>query len=304
MSHTIVIRAEVLGYCMGVKRAVDIALKAVDEASGPQKVKTLGPLIHNRIALQHLNELGLGQIDTENIDAIDEKTNPVIILRAHGVAPSTKRILTEKGCKVIDATCPRVLSSQKRAGTYASKGCTVILAGDKNHGEIIGISGYATEQGQLCYVVENSADAKQLIEEHFFNEVSKKHSVVLIAQTTFSPQEYAAISSIFKAAIPQITILDTICSATYQRQQALEELCKKVDGVIVIGGKNSANTRRLYLNAKRWMSLKSENAEQLVVHIEQASEIPSVFFALNKVGITAGASTPDELIEEVEAAFI
>jgi len=296
---------------MGVRRAVDTALKAVQEASitmeptansneiivGHEKVKTLGPLIHNRIALQQLKERGLGQIDTENIDKINAEIDPVIILRAHGVAPETKRKLSQKGCKVIDATCPRVLSSQKRAGSYAAKGFTVILAGDKNHGEIIGISGYAEEQGQPCYVVENRKDAELLVKEHFSNENSKNNPVVLIAQTTFSPEEYEVISTIFKTELPKIKILNTICSATYQRQQALKELCKKVDGVVVIGGKNSANTRRLYVNAKRWMNTS------LVVHVEQASEIPAEFFRLKTVGITAGASTPDELIDEVEAVF-
>jgi len=311
MSNTKVIRADVLGYCMGVRRAVDIALKAVNDVSknqdflplsdrfiaGHEKVKTLGPLIHNEIALQHLKKCGIGQIDTKDLDQLESKTAPVVILRAHGVAPETKRKLLQKGCKVIDATCPRVLSSQKRAGSYAAKGFTVILAGDKNHGEIIGISGYAEEQGQSCFVVENRKDAELLLKENFTNIVAKNHPVVLIAQTTFSPEEYEAISIILKNELPKIKILHTICSATYQRQQALRELCKKVDGVIVIGGKNSANTRRLYVNAQRWIT------NSFVVHVEQASEIPSTFYTLKTVGITAGASTPDELIDEVEASF-
>lgn len=311
MAHTKVIHADVLGYCMGVRRAVDIALKAVDEVScnnefdfnsdtfitGREQVKTLGPLIHNRIALEQLKARGLGQIDAENIDTIEAKKDPVIILRAHGVPPTTKRLLKEKGCKIIDATCPRVLSSQKRVGQYAEKGFTIILAGDKNHGEIIGISGYAEEQGQQCYVVENRVDAEQLLENHFSDKKSQTHPVLLIAQTTFSPEEYEVISAIFKNKLAQIEIINTICSATYERQRALKELCKKVDGVVVIGGKNSANTRRLYTNAKRWLS------SSFVVHVEQASEIPAEFFTLKTVGITAGASTPDELIKEVDAIF-
>ncbi|HZK19111.1 MAG TPA: 4-hydroxy-3-methylbut-2-enyl diphosphate reductase, partial [Treponemataceae bacterium] len=211
MSNTKVIRAKVLGYCMGVRRATDTAIQAVKDYSAnrafgcnvtdAKKVATLGPLIHNRIALEQLKKRGLGQIETENVDEINAKDNPVIILRAHGEPPATKRILGEKGCTLIDATCPRVLSSQKRAGSYALKGYTVIIAGDNNHAEVIGISGYAQEHGQACYVVENSKDAQQLLHEHFSSEARQKHLVVLIAQTTFSPEEYEAISRVFKKTL-------------------------------------------------------------------------------------------------------
>ncbi|OJF77443.1 MAG: 4-hydroxy-3-methylbut-2-enyl diphosphate reductase [Treponema sp. CETP13] len=317
MSHTKVIRSDVLGYCMGVRRAVNTALKAVEDASSDlkitdkldtyserhEKVKTLGPLIHNRIALEQLKRRGLGQIEANDIDSVSVEKDPIVILRAHGVPPVTKRILKEKGCKVIDATCPRVLSSQKRAASYAAKGFSVILAGDKNHGEIISISGYAEEQGQPCYVIENKNDAELLLQKHFSDENTRKQPVVLIAQTTFSPEEYEAISAVLRVALSHIKILNTICSATYERQQALEDLCRKVDGIVVIGGKNSANTRRLYINAKRWMSERTDILQDFVVHIEQASEIPEKFFSLKTVGITAGASTPDELIDEVEKAF-
>lgn len=275
-----VILAEVLGYCMGVRRAVESAEKALEEYSR-KKVYSLGPLIHNKTTLDYLSSKGL-QIIGEN-DFLQVEDESVVIIRAHGVGPEILKILEEKKCTVINATCPRVVASQKNAAKYSSMGYKVILAGDKNHGEVTGIEGYA---GKNFMLIQNSPDAENF---PVFNEEEK---AVFLSQTTFSPAEFEKISQILLQKIPSLKIMNTICSATFERQKALENLCSQVDGVLVAGGKNSANSRRLLQTAERYC--------RHACLIENASEIPEEFFSLETVGLTAGASTPDSVIQEVK----
>ena len=283
-------RAKVLGYCMGVRRAVNSAEKALAE-NNAGRVFTLGPLIHNPIALKALSERGLHVLSIDNIESL-QKADTVII-RAHGVPPFLERKLREKGCSVINATCPRVVISQKRAAEYVEQGFTVVLAGDKNHGEVTGIAGYAEEASGgkegFFYLVESKEDTIKLID----SGALEQKKVILLSQTTFSPKEFEAISAELKAApVSSIEIFNTICPATKERQEALTELAKEVDGIVVIGGKESANTKRLFLSAQKL----SNN----VAFIESADELPERFLGLDTVGITAGASTPDSVIYEVE----
>ena len=284
-----VIRAKVLGYCMGVRRAVQSAENALQNASS--RVFTLGPLIHNPVALSALSERGLNILDEEGIDAL--KSGDTVIIRAHGVPPALEQKLQEKNALVINATCPRVVLSQRRAAEYVSKGHTVILAGDKNHGEVTGIAGYAREasdgNSNCFYLVESKADVISLIESGDLRE----KNIVLLSQTTFSPKEFDAITLELQGAkLKSFEVFNTICPATRERQEALASLAAEVEGIIVIGGKESANTKRLYLSAQRLC--------KNVAYIESADELPESFFSLNAVGLTAGASTPDSVIDEVE----
>ena len=305
MKHEIV-RAEVLGYCMGVRRAVEIAEKSL--ANNPNRlVFTFGPLIHNKTALANLSERGLCVLEEDEINSVKDKS-PVVIIRAHGIPPKIRQKLENAGCTLVDATCPRVLANQKKAAVYASKGYTVIIAGDKNHGEVLGLAGcvdFSCESGKnACVLVESVDDAENLVFEDAGKSVCESSSVagkslegesakyVLIGQTTISRTEYDAIAAVLKKRLPSLEILDTICPATMERQQALEELVKNVDGIIIIGGKNSANTQRLFFAAKE----KCPNA----INIESPDEIPDYFRNLKKIGIAAGASTPDEIICAVE----
>lgn len=164
---------------------------------------------------------------------------------------------------------------------------TVILAGDSNHGEVIGIAGYA---GNKFYLVQDSEDAKKLIPPEDADE-----NAILLSQTTFSPQEFEKIAKIIKEKYKNLKVMNTICPATKERQDSLLRLCPLVEGVLVVGGKNSANTKRLLQTAK-------ENCSKAAL-IETADEIPEDFFKLQIVGITAGASTPDSAIEEVKNAL-
>ena len=279
-----IIRASVLGFCFGVRRAVELAEKALAENPG-KKVYSLGPLIHNENALRSLEEKGLHIVDESEIKGLEKGS--VVIIRAHGVAPSVTDALEKRGCVIIDATCPRVKASQKMVERYSSQNDYVVLTGDRNHGEVIGIAGYAGEN--FSQIQDYSEAATFDITE------SDKKNIILLSQTTYSPKEFESIEKLFRAKFKNIAVMNTICPATNERQQALLELCTKVDGVLVVGGKNSANTKRLYQTA-------AENCPK-AAHIQSASEIPEDFYKLNSVGITAGASTPDEIIDDVALAL-
>ena len=276
-----IVRASVLGFCFGVRRAVELAEKALADNPG-RKVYSLGPLIHNENALSALEAKGLHIVQENELDKLEEGS--VVIIRAHGVAPSVTDALEAKKCKIIDATCPRVKASQKMVERYSSENDYVVLTGDRNHGEVIGIAGYAGE---------NFAQIQDFTEAQSFDiPDSDKTNVILLSQTTYSPKEFEKIEALFRTKFRNLAVMNTICPATNERQQALLELCSKVDGVLVIGGKTSANTKRLYQTA-------TANC-RLAAHIQSASDIPPEFFTLKKIGITAGASTPDEIISEVE----
>lgn len=290
-----IIRAKVLGFCFGVRRAVELAEGALRSLSdmgslslskGEKKpVYSLGPLIHNEAALADLQARGLCTVEESQINTIPDGST--VIIRAHGVSPHVINTLELKGCHIIDATCPRVKASQKMVERYTSGSDYVIITGDKNHGEMIGIAGFA---GPNFIQIQNEEEARALNIPD-----SDKINVILMSQTTYSIKEFQKIQEILKAKFRNITVMNTICPATSERQQALQELCSQVQGVLVIGGKNSANTRRLYQTA-------AENCK-LAAHIQSASDIPEEFFQLKTLGITAGASTPDSIIQAVEEAL-
>ncbi|HHU36091.1 MAG TPA: 4-hydroxy-3-methylbut-2-enyl diphosphate reductase [Treponema sp.] len=276
-----IFRAEVMGYCMGVRRAVEATEKALLD-SNIRPVYTYGPLIHNPQALERLAESGVVVVGSGYAPLPDNFSGASVVIRAHGIPPEERRELQRRGAKLVDATCPRVLSSQKRAHIWHEKGYTVYLAGDRDHGEITGIEGYAPG----CVVLENREDA-----EHLENYPDR---AVLISQTTIKQSEYDEIAAVLAAHIRDLVVLNTICPATLERQKALEVMAAQVDGILVIGGKNSANTQRLAATARQLCTH--------AWHIETPAEIPQEAFLLERIGITAGASTPDEIIDAVEQA--
>lgn len=276
-----VVRASVLGFCFGVRRAVELAEKALEENQG-RKVYSLGPLIHNEKALKVLSEKGLVTVAEDEINKIPD--GAVVIIRAHGVAPSVSNQLIEKKCVTIDATCPRVKASQKMVERYSKDSDYVVLTGDKNHGEVIGIAGYA---GKNFSLVQDFTEASRLS----INDADDKN-IILLSQTTYSPVEFKKIEDYLKSKYKNLAVMNTICPATNERQNALLELCRQVEGVLVIGGKASANTKRLYQTA--------EKNSSLAAHIQTVEDISEDFYRLDSVGITAGASTPDIIIDEVE----
>ncbi|MGL4986281.1 MAG: 4-hydroxy-3-methylbut-2-enyl diphosphate reductase [Treponemataceae bacterium] len=283
MKKITIIRARILGCCMGVKKALD-AVETLND--GRSKIYTLGPLIHNDQVLNLLKKKHVTSLSEKDLES-DLPKNATIVIRAHGISPKMRQKINLKRLSVFDATCPHVLASQKKAGDFAREGRTIILIGDKNHAEILGIEGFAeenfTENGCACLVVQNQKEAQDL---SFYPQ-----KAALIAQTTISYSEFESVASFLKQKIADFRICNTICDATNKRQNALMDL-KGVDGIIVIGGKNSANTKRLFISAQ---SICSN-----VIFIETKEEIPQDFFSFETIGITAGASTPEFIIEDVE----
>ncbi len=273
---------------MGVCRAVDSVKSILAEKNAGAnngEIYTMGPLIHNPGVLKSLENQGVKILKEDNI--IDLPEDSIVVIRAHGVPPVIYKKLEERKAVVIDSTCPKVKASQKKAERYSKMGYKVILAGDGGHGEVLGIAGFA---GENFILVQNREEARKLFAEVPLENRPTK--VILLAQTTFSPVEFEAITEILKEAIPNLETFNSICSATQERQNALIKLCGETDGVIVVGGKNSANTQRLYLKAKELC--------QNAALVENCTEIPELFYSLEKVGIAAGASTPFEVIESVE----
>ncbi|MCQ2591591.1 MAG: 4-hydroxy-3-methylbut-2-enyl diphosphate reductase [Treponema sp.] len=280
-----VVRAKVLGYCAGVKRAVKIANELLDTKTDA-KIYSLGPLIHNDETLSVLKNKGLIVVEENDLDKIPDGST--VVIRAHGVSPEVIDCLLEKKCKIADATCARVKNNQKMVERFSKEKDFVIITGDKNHGEVKGIEGYA---GNNFVLVQNCDEAL-----NFAKNVHTEKSAFLLSQTTFNENEFLKVAEILKKTFPYLEIENTICPATNQRQEALVELCSLVDGVLIIGGKNSANTKRLFMTAQ---SLIKKTAM-----IQKAEDIPEDFFALKRVGITAGASTSFEIIEKVEQTLM
>jgi 4-hydroxy-3-methylbut-2-enyl diphosphate reductase len=285
-----IIRAEVLGFCMGVRRAIDLACEEVPAG----RVYTYGPLIHNPPALADLKHRGIEPLDTDNIP--DDLRGAAVIIRAHGVSPQVEVELHQRGALVINAPCPRVRTSQRQAVAFAKSGYRIFLAGEEYHAEIIGLKGYVSAgfahsgADPWCAVVSTVADAEKAAARLFAEHPDSR--TVLIGQTTISEEEYRAIGEVITAFFPNLDIAETICPATSERQESLRKLLDKVDAVIIAGGKDSANTRRLYTIAQA--------SGKPCVLAENPADIPPVFFAFNTIGLASGASTPDSVIDDIE----
>jgi 4-hydroxy-3-methylbut-2-enyl diphosphate reductase len=301
-----VIRAEVLGFCMGVRRAVDLASTHAEQCAG--KAYSLGPLIHNPQALEDLKRRGVTILDESRLP--EDLNGAAVIIRAHGISPQTEAELRKRGADIIDATCLRVKASQLKAAAFAEAGYRLFLAGEESHAEISGIRGYA-EEGFLrqkpangrdakgrCIVVGSAAEAEEAAAKPCAEKGGAR--TALIGQTTISPEEYSAIGAAIARYFPDVEILQTICAATKERQDSLRELLGKVEAVVIAGGKDSANTRRLLAIA--------EAAAKPCILAETAADIPPEFFtfaaACEAVGLAAGASTPDSVIEAIECALM
>jgi 4-hydroxy-3-methylbut-2-enyl diphosphate reductase len=291
----IVKRAAVLGRCMGVRRAVDLALKTAESLppGSAAPVYTLGPLIHNPKTVEELARKGILSIRAEGTSFFAEVDKDLarpldlqgatVIIRAHGVPPAMRQRLESAGASIVDATCPRVLASQRRAREYADKGWTVVIAGDRDHGEVTGIAGFAPG----AIIVGSAAEA---------SAVEATGPVALIAQTTIRAGEYAAIREALASRLSVLEVVDSICPATAERLASLADLARDCEALVVVGGHNSANTLRLKATAldlgrPAWL-------------VEGPEELPLELAGYASVGVTAGASTPDEAIEAVEARLL
>ena len=284
-----VIKAKTLGFCMGVRRAVELAFNEAKQANG-SPVYTFGPLIHNPKVLNDLNDKGIKTLDELPQDC----ENCTVIIRAHGISLQLENELRAKGCRIIDATCPKVKASQLKTEELSRAGYCIFLAGENAHAEIEGIKGYAACTNECFCEIAGSAQEALKKAKNLYN---KNHDAktALLGQTTISEDEYRVIGEKIGLFFPNLEIVQTICAATKERQNALRDLLLEVDAVIIAGGKNSANTRRL-------LAIAQECGKPAVL-AQDASEIPQNFFSYETVGICAGASTPDSVIEEIEAAL-
>lgn len=265
-------KASVMGFCYGVKRAMKIAENA---AISGIKAVTYGPIIHNPQVVEKLTDKGVPP--AEDLDALTDET---VIIRSHGVGPSCYNKLKCKNLALMDATCPFVKRNQEITKNLVAEGKTVVLIGEKKHPEMKSVAEWAVGHS---FQVETMEDVKAL------PPMEEAH---IVTQTTFSVALADRLIEAIEEKIPKVFVNKSICDATMQRQQAARELARKVDVMIVIGGRNSANTGRL---------AEVSAAEGATVHhIETAEELKLEWFrSRDKIGITAGASTPDWIIEEV-----
>jgi len=305
-----VIRAKVLGFCMGVRRAVQLAYTQAESSTG--KVYTLGSLIHNPQVLEDLRLRGVETLDESHLP--DDLSGISVVIRAHGVSIKTEYELRRRRAILTDATCPRVKACQLKARALAEAGYMLFLAGEKSHAELVGILSYAKAGALIrrennlgnvrpCVVVGDAAEAGQIAELlHWENPSLRKGDTktALIGQTTISEEEYGAIAGAIAKFFPDLEVAKTICAATKERQSSLRELLDKVDAFVIVGGKESSNTRRLFAIAE---ANGKPNGKPCVL-AETAQDIPPEFFGFKTIGITAGASTPDTVIDAVERALM
>lgn len=262
---------------MGVRRAVETTMETVHREQG--KIVTFGPLIHNPQVLSLLKEQGV-DILTE----IPDKLSGTVIIRAHGVPPSQKQRLIAAGADVKDATCPRVMKVQAIIKKYRDQNYTTIIVGDKNHAEVVGLMGYAEPD---VHVVSDENDVKNL-------KISGPY--IIVSQTTQDEMAFNRLSSKIVECFPDGKVFNTICDSTHKRQEEVRNLCKKVQAVVVVGGRGSANTQRL-----------GQIAEEMGCQVFMAETQEDLDFGLiskfDRVGVTAGASTPTWMINRIVRAL-
>lgn len=267
------------GFCFGVKRAVKLAEESSSLAEKGVRVFTLGPIIHNPQEVNRLRAKGVKPLNGEELEDGD-----AIIIRSHGIPPDKERELKERGLKVIDATCPYVKAVHEAVCRLAEEGYFIVIIGEKNHPEVIGTLGYLKECKGKGIVVESMDD---------LTEALKYEKVGVVSQTTQSERFFKEVVGELSLWVKELKVINTICNATSVRQEDVYKIAPRVDVMIIIGGKNSGNTRRLYTISK--------GLNPRSYHVETASELdPAWFKGAKRVGITAGASTPDWIIEEVK----
>ena len=280
-----VIRAKSAGFCWGVERAIQVARE--ESEGGRRRVYTDGPLIHNRQMMDALGKDDIQEVgDYQSKKEIDVKDSDekesVVVVRAHGISPQRRDYLKGLGLPFRDGTCPDVGIIAGKVKSHAEKGYKIVIFGDPEHPEVIGLVGYANEN---AYVVNQEDDISNLPD--------LGDQVAMVSQSTMFTHEFKHLSSLLAEKYPNMLVFDTICGATKERQSDLVELVKDgADAIVVIGGKHSANTRKL--------AKLASSHDRPTFHIETAEDlIPSDFDNFRVVGVTAGASTPEFIIRKV-----
>lgn len=270
--------AKSAGFCFGVQRAVYSVYKELEENSG--KIYTFGPIIHNEQVVEDLNKKGIEVIDT--VEQLKEIKEGTVVIRSHGVAKEIYDILEQQKLKIVDATCPFVKKIHNIVLDESNNGKTIIIIGNDNHPEVEGIKGWVN--GEVIVI-----NKEEQIEKLSLPEQTK---ACIVSQTTFNHNKFKYLVEIIRKKGYDITVVNTICNATHVRQVEAQKISSKVDGMIVVGGKNSSNTQKLYDICRNECenTFYVQTVKDLNLH-----ELKS----LKSIGITAGASTPKNIIEEV-----
>jgi 4-hydroxy-3-methylbut-2-enyl diphosphate reductase len=270
-----IIVADNAGFCFGVKRALEIVARAAETQSRP--VRTLGELIHNPQEIARLEARGI-----HRVESLEEVASGAVVLSAHGVDPGVEEEARRRGLEVIDATCPFVRRAHAHIRTLAEEGYAVVILGDPGHREVEGL---AARAGGKADIVTSAEEAAAL-------PFGEKYG--LVVQTTQRPETLREVAGALAERCRELRVFNTICEATAGRQESARQLAERVNVMVVVGGRNSANTARL-----RGICAATGTPTH---HIETAQELePSWFAQVERVGVTAGASTPEWVIEQVVA---
>ena len=271
-----VILAKSAGFCLGVKRAVD----TVYEQTGKKNVYTFGPIIHNEEVVKDLEKKGVFVINT--MEELDDITEGTVIIRSHGVSSAVYEALQKKGVEIVDATCPFVLKIHNIVKQESANGKQIVIIGNEKHPEVEGIMGWSKTQ---VHVVDTAEKAQNL-------QLDPQREVCIVSQTTFNYNKFKELVEIISEKGYNIIIRNTICNATEERQTEAREIAKRVDAMIVVGGSSSSNTRKLY------EICKNECKDTYYIQTLNDLDMTSLGKA-DCIGITAGASTPNNIIQEV-----
>ena len=274
--------AKSAGFCFGVKRAVDMVY---DEAKKGERVYTLGPIIHNQQVVEDLEKKGVKVINSVN--DINNGYDATVIIRSHGVPEKVIKALREKNVNIVDATCPFVLKIHKIVKEASQSGKTIVIIGSDNHPEVEGIKGWCVNEPVVLESVEEA--------ENYTVDGAKKLCVV--SQTTFNYKKFKDIVDILSKKSYDIDVMNTICNATEERQTEAGTIARQSDAMLVIGGKHSSNTQKLYEICRK----ECENT----YFIQTLDDLDlKQLQSFRSVGITAGASTPNNIIKEVHSYVI
>ncbi len=279
-----VIRAKSAGFCFGVKRAVE---KVYEQIGKGQKIYTFGPIIHNEEVVRDLEARGVSVIEgIEELKALDEG---MVVIRSHGVSKEVYDLLEKKGLECVDATCPFVKRIHDIVEKESGQGKKIVIIGNPGHPEVEGIKGWSSGETEIIESIEQA--------ERFTNEEKnlsvKEEKICIVSQTTFNYNKFKELVEIFLKKGYNVSVANTICSATEERQTEARQIASQVENMIVIGGTHSSNTRKLYEICKE----ECENTYFIQTLDDLRLELPK---AASPVGITAGASTPNNIIEEVQ----
>ena len=273
--------AKTAGFCFGVKRAIDTVYEQIEKNhNGP--IYTYGPIIHNQEVIKDLENRGVHVIDEE--EELERLQQGTVIIRSHGVPKKIYDILKKNGIRFVDATCPFVLKIHRIVQEQSAKGHHIVIIGNPDHPEVIGIQGWASSDVTIIQTKE---------EAEFFEIPKADTPICVVSQTTFNYKKFQYLVEILSKKRYDISVLNTICSTTEERQKEAKSIASKVDAMLVVGDVHSSNTQKLFEICKR----ECENT----YYIQTLDNLDSnQLVSMESVGITAGASTPNNIIEEVQ----